>query len=69
MNHCIGIALTYRVEEFCEFGEVIPPASMYHLDVDNNFVFVVRLWMTRENFILAYCYVRHEKRKLNAEKK
>lgn len=25
-------SLTYRVEEFCEFGEVIPPASVHHLD-------------------------------------
>jgi hypothetical protein len=34
-------SLTYRVEEFCEFGEVIPPASVYHLDVGQ--FYVVRL--------------------------
>lgn len=31
---------TYRVEEFCEFGEVVPPASIHHLIFISCLLFV-----------------------------
>lgn len=40
---------TYRVEEFSEFGEVVPPASVHHLNSMLRFLARFAIAMHEEN--------------------